>query len=365
MGSSPDGTMCWYCNQQEAGYIPDGLMGPTCDTCTDDWQQFGPDFIDRRRQDRFLHSLRAVTGGQAGLGRNHLFHQLFLDQHAEHGHTLATFVIWTRHNTRGGLAVAAQDEDEEDDLGFPLLWEDQWHLVMQGELGRGIAEAQAAGRHVVVPHWTLDRVRPEWHANAYRALRTPHGRSQLVHATRRLMRARYETNQTELFVREAEELLRDAEDNLRIMQRNVQDARNDHAQAIAAEAYYDTGIFVPEPQLRLPERYQSAWAILAWMTVHGPVGNLRAQNPLAGYYWEQLSQWDRFQSNRPRDGEEQRWDEDDDWPGDEVEFGNHAAAVERHFLTEVVEREVVRVPLITRERAQGTFRLPYEPPRGH
>ena len=346
MGSSPEGTMCWYCNQQEAGYIPDGLMGPTCDACTGDWEQFGPDFLDRRRRDRFLHSLRAVTGGQAGLGRNHLFHQLFLDVDAELGHTLATILIWTLHSTRGGLAVAAQTEDEEDDLGFPLLWEDQWHLVMQAELGRGIAEAEAAGRHVVVPHWTLDRVRPEWHQNAYRALRTPHGRTQLVNATRRLLRARYETNQTELFLREAEELLRDAEENLRIMQRNALDARHEHGQAIAREAHYDTF------HTRHAERYQSAWAILAWMTRYGPVVNLRAENPLAGFYWEQLTQWDRFQQNRPRDGEDQHWDDpDDDWTGDE-----EVVEVVERDVTEVVERDVVGVPFITLERANGALR---------
>ena len=138
-------------------------------------------------------------------------------------------------------------------------------MVMQGELGRGITEAEAAGRNEVAPRWTLDRIRPEWHANAYRALRTPHGRTQLLHATRSMMRARYETNQTELVVLEAEHLLRDAEENLRIMQRNLQDARRDHAQAVLYESYHDTGIRQggPEPQSRLPERYESAWAILA------------------------------------------------------------------------------------------------------
>ena len=125
MGSLPEGTMCCYCNQEEAGYIPDGLLGPTCGTCQDDAFQFGIDFIDRRRQTRFLHSLRAVTGGQAGQGRNHHFYHLFLDQHAELGYTLAPFLIWTSHCTRGGAAVAAQalldeaTEGSDDDNGFP------------------------------------------------------------------------------------------------------------------------------------------------------------------------------------------------------------------------------------------------------
>ena len=371
MGSLPEGTMCFYCNQEEAGYIPDGLLGPTCGTCQDDAFQFGIDFIDRRRQTRFLHSLRAVTGGQAGQGRNHHFYHLFLDQHAELGYTLAPFLIWTSHCTRGGAAVAAQalldeaTEGSDDDNGFPPLWEDQWQVVMQGELGRGITEAEAAGRNEVVPHWTLDRIRPEWHANAYRALRTPHGRTQLLHATRSMMRARYETNQTELVVLEAEHLLRDAEENLRIMQRNLQDARRDHAQAVDDESYYDTGIRQggPEPQSRLPERYESAWAILAWMTTHGPVGNLRARNALAGYYWEQLSQWGRFQSNRPREGEQQRWDEDDDWHERVVDFGPDAAAVDQHFLRDVYAAP--RVTRVTRDRAQGSFLLQPGLPPGH
>jgi hypothetical protein len=30
MGSLPEGTLCAYCGEHEAGYIPDGCIGPVC-----------------------------------------------------------------------------------------------------------------------------------------------------------------------------------------------------------------------------------------------------------------------------------------------------------------------------------------------
>ena len=33
MGSLPRGTLCAHCGVEEAGYVPDGSVGPTCDTC--------------------------------------------------------------------------------------------------------------------------------------------------------------------------------------------------------------------------------------------------------------------------------------------------------------------------------------------
>ena len=127
------------------------------------------------------------------------------------------------------------------------------------------------------------------------------------------MRARNETLQAEQFLREAERTVLIAQHNLRAAQRN-------HVHAVAQERQYDTGIRYSttdgwdengqrwqQPQWRLPERYESAWAILAWLTTHGPVGNLPARNELAALYYASLSQWDRFQTHRPREGEEQRW----------------------------------------------------------
>ena len=37
MGSIDRGTMCAYCDQYEAGYIPDGCCGPVCGPCLDYW----------------------------------------------------------------------------------------------------------------------------------------------------------------------------------------------------------------------------------------------------------------------------------------------------------------------------------------
>ena len=35
MGSMPLGTLCFYCAEHEAGYIPDGAWGPMCGLCQD------------------------------------------------------------------------------------------------------------------------------------------------------------------------------------------------------------------------------------------------------------------------------------------------------------------------------------------
>ena len=33
MGSVPEGTLCFYCFEHAAGYIPDGAWGPMCGPC--------------------------------------------------------------------------------------------------------------------------------------------------------------------------------------------------------------------------------------------------------------------------------------------------------------------------------------------
>ena len=35
MGSLPEGTMCYYCDDNPAGYIPDRCSGPVCGPCLD------------------------------------------------------------------------------------------------------------------------------------------------------------------------------------------------------------------------------------------------------------------------------------------------------------------------------------------
>ena len=339
MGSLPDGTMCIYCGQEEAGYIPDGLLGPTCCTCSDlasahETEEQALECLDRLRIARFLRSLRAVTGGQRGEGRRNPFYHLFLEEDAPLGYGMAPFLIVTTlhaHLRPPRAAVAAPElssvtegSDDDGNDRLPLLWEDQWRVVMEAE--------DEASR--LPDAWTLDRVLPEWHTSAYNALRTPHGRTELVQATQDMMRARYDTLQSELSLRAAERSFLIARQNLRVAQRN-------HGRAVAEEDQYDTGIrrllvvgtrvengeLWTQPQWRLPERYESAWAVLAWMREHGPVGNRPARSELAALYHTALAFWDRYQHRagrttssrrsalpewtyfRPRGREEQRWQE--------------------------------------------------------
>ena len=124
--------MCTYCGQEEAGYIPDGMLGPTCGTCCDELREFGEEFADRRRRTRFLYSLKAITGGFRA-SRHHPFHQLFLQETATLGYQLAPFLIltsewYTLPSTRAAVAAppsevtAGSDDGDGDDMS--LLWED-------------------------------------------------------------------------------------------------------------------------------------------------------------------------------------------------------------------------------------------------
>ena len=45
MGTVEEGTMCAYCAVNEAGYIPDGCVGPTCPDC---WDRTLEVLVDRR-----------------------------------------------------------------------------------------------------------------------------------------------------------------------------------------------------------------------------------------------------------------------------------------------------------------------------
>ena len=54
MGSLPRGTLCAYCGLREAGYIPDGCVGPVCmepddECCYDRSQALGWDVIVQER----------------------------------------------------------------------------------------------------------------------------------------------------------------------------------------------------------------------------------------------------------------------------------------------------------------------------
>ena len=64
MGSCDPGTMCAYCDAEEAGYIPDGCVGPMCGSCMDWAAQGGrPELLRLQRRAR---SLRALCSGRLG-----------------------------------------------------------------------------------------------------------------------------------------------------------------------------------------------------------------------------------------------------------------------------------------------------------
>ena len=58
MGSCDPGTMCAYCDAEEAGYIPDGCVGPMCGSCMD-WAAVGgrPEMLRLQRRARSLLTL--------------------------------------------------------------------------------------------------------------------------------------------------------------------------------------------------------------------------------------------------------------------------------------------------------------------
>ena len=288
-----------------------------------------------------------------------------------HGYHLAPFLIWTNEWYRPSpawAAVAATDDDatvqESDDDANSLLWEDRWEVVMAAELAyrpmlQGSSERQ--------PTWTIDRTLRHWHETAYLGLRTPRGRTVLVNATQEMMRARYATLQ-------AEEAMHTAYEDLRLAHTTLVQAQGRYNQAREHERQYDSGVsggvrLWPitglEPQLRLAERYESAWAILAWMTTHGPVGQMPARNELARFYHESLSQWDRIQTNRLRQDEgDQRWDDDDE-SGRRGEWYDHGARLtleEQRLLGEVFQQYPVdRLRADRRRQILAAGRRPPDP----
>ena len=58
MGSFEHGTMCAYCAAEEAGYIPDGCVGPMCGSCMD--LMFAGGHPEAFRLARRAHALRAL-----------------------------------------------------------------------------------------------------------------------------------------------------------------------------------------------------------------------------------------------------------------------------------------------------------------
>ena len=48
MGSLSEGTMCWYCGVNHAGYIPDGCNGPACGPCIDVGLEWGWEYVEQK-----------------------------------------------------------------------------------------------------------------------------------------------------------------------------------------------------------------------------------------------------------------------------------------------------------------------------
>ena len=59
MGALPEGTMCAYCDENEAGYIPDGCCGPVCGMCLDLGLDHGFEGVHTLRLQRWI---RAIIG---------------------------------------------------------------------------------------------------------------------------------------------------------------------------------------------------------------------------------------------------------------------------------------------------------------
>ena len=62
MGSCEPGTLCAYCGAEEAGYIPDGCVGPMCGSCMD--LMFAGGYPEQRRLQRRALSFRALCSGR-------------------------------------------------------------------------------------------------------------------------------------------------------------------------------------------------------------------------------------------------------------------------------------------------------------
>ena len=56
MGSLPEGTMCSYCHEHEAYYVPDGCCGPLCGPCMDLGIERGFDHVYILRWQRWIRA---------------------------------------------------------------------------------------------------------------------------------------------------------------------------------------------------------------------------------------------------------------------------------------------------------------------
>ena len=63
MGSCGPDTLCAYCDEEEAGYIPDGCVGPMCGSCMDLW--FAGGHPEQRRLQRRALYFRVLCSGRA------------------------------------------------------------------------------------------------------------------------------------------------------------------------------------------------------------------------------------------------------------------------------------------------------------
>ena len=75
MGSLPEGTLCAYCFENEAGYIPDGCCGPLCffdvsgsSSCWDIAQDLGWGFVEKRRLSKLWRATLRRLGKVQSIG---------------------------------------------------------------------------------------------------------------------------------------------------------------------------------------------------------------------------------------------------------------------------------------------------------
>ena len=77
MGTVEEGTLCAYCGVREAGYIPDGCVGPMCmgkpGCCQEVGEEFGWSCIDNKRLCRLGRSWIACLARDANVVTQSVF----------------------------------------------------------------------------------------------------------------------------------------------------------------------------------------------------------------------------------------------------------------------------------------------------
>ena len=319
--------MCVYCDREEAGYIPDGLLGATCPVCCEDACRHGVPHIDRKRLRRFQAAMRVV-------GKEGQLCQLFFAEGVELADFFSTFLVMTTEafnrpsdRTRraavaadGSEAAVAADSGDEGTASDVTIqsgdvqWtsEDETAIVEEAERLR---EETAQGRGPINdatwsenwrrvedlsrpyawpsgPHWASGAAVAA--LRAYETMGQPRGRDQMLRATGLLIWARQQTMDAQDEYLLARERLRNADRRLYIA--NLRESCIRHCrrspvgdQRVAAASSM-VGI-TPEEGLRAEAQvYQTAVHILGAM-FHEP------DHVLSRYFQSELAGWSRRASS--------------------------------------------------------------------